>query len=264
MSRLENCARNVKSWTTCNNLLLNDTKTEIVHMSSRFVKDTPSISSLTIGQSEVSVVKEARNLGVVMDNHMTLTTHVNNVCRSACHAIHKIGLIRKFIDRSTAERLVHAFVTSRLDANNSLLYGLPASTLAKLQRVQNSAIRLVTCAKKDCNITSLRRELHWLPIKDRIIFKLLLLTYKSLHGMAPSYIAELIKIHVPKRTLRSNSKLLLIVPPSREVSTAYYGERAFSVAAPILWNKLPAHIQNADSLATFKRLLKTYLFDNPF
>ncbi|XP_072041505.1 uncharacterized protein [Amphiura filiformis] len=178
---------------------------------------------------------------------MTLTTHVKNVCRSACHAIHKIGLIRKYIDRSTAERLVHAFVTSRLDANNSLLYGLPASTLAKLQRVQNCAIRLVTCAKKDCNITSLRRELHWLPIKDSLVFKLLLLTYKSLHGMAPSYISDLIKVHVPQRSLRSNSKLLLNVPPSREVSTAYYGERAFSVAAPTLWNKLPARIQKAAS-----------------
>ena len=262
VEKIEECVRDIKHWTAANRLLLNDSKTEVVHMTSRFSKDISSIPSLTIGQSKVNIVDEARNLGVVMDKHMTLTTHVNNVCRSAYFAIHKIGQIRKFIDRKTAETLTHAFVTSRLDANNSLLYGLPATTLAKLQRVQNSALRLVTGAKKDCNITSLRRELHWLSIKDRIIFKLLLVTFKAIHGMAPSYICELITIYVPKRTLRSSSQLLLSLPPRREVSTLYYGNRAFSVAAPTLWNKLPAEVRNANTLATFKRLLKTHLFNN--
>ena len=262
IKKIEECVREVKNWTSANRLLLNDTKTEVVHMTSRFSKDTSSIPSLTIGQSEVNVVDEARNLGVVMDKNMSLTTHVNNLCRSAYLAIYKIGQIRKFIDRTTAERLVHAFVTSRLDANNSLLYGLPETTLAKLQRVQNSAIRLVTGAKMDCNIDLLRRELHWLPIKDRIIFKLLLITFKVLHGMAPSYLSDLLTIYVPKRTLRSSSQLLLALPSRREVSTSYYGNRAFSVAAPTLWNKLPAEVRDANNITTFKRLLKTHIFNN--
>ena len=90
---------------------------------------------------------------------MSLTTHVNKMCRSAYLTLHKIGLIRKYIDNITAQRLVHAFVISRLDANNILLYGLPDCTLAKLQRVQNSALWLVTRAKhakRDCDSDSLR------------------------------------------------------------------------------------------------------------
>jgi hypothetical protein len=198
-----------------------------------------------------------------MDKFMTLSTHVNNVCRSASYAISKIGKIRRFIDQATAERLVHAFVTSRLDSNNSLLYGLPGTAIAKLQRVQNSAMRLVTCVKRDQNIDAVRRGLHWLPVRDRIVFKLLLITYKIRLGLAPEYLAELVNDYIPTRTLRSTSQGLLESPSSREVATAYYGKRAFSVAAPSLWNSLPLAIRNANSVNSFKRQLKTHLFNNP-
>ena len=176
LTKLEDCVRDVKAWTVANKLLLNDTKTEVVHLTSRFLRQLNPIASLTIGLSEVDVADEARNLGIVMDKHMTLSTHINNICRSASYAIHKIGQIRRFIDQPTTERLVHAFVTSRLDSNNSLLYGLPGTAIAKLQRIQNSAVRLVTCVKRDQDIDVVRRDLHWLPIRDRIVFKLLLIT----------------------------------------------------------------------------------------
>ena len=185
---------------------------------------------------------------------MTLSSHINNVCRSACLAISKIGQIRKYLDRKMTERLVHAFVTSRLDANNSLLYGLPNSAISKLQRVQNSAVRLVIGAK-GCNVNRVRRdELHWLSIKDRITFKILLLTYKSLHGLAPPYITDLLTVYKPSRSLRSSSQIQLI--PPRNISNVYYGERAFSTSAPKLWNTLPRDIRNA----IFKKQLKTHLF----
>ena len=109
--QMENCICDVKTWTAKNRLLLNDAKTEVVHILSRFKTESSSISSITVGQAHVNVVDEARNLGIVMDKHMTLTTHVNNICRSACLAIHKVGQIRKYIDRQTTERLVNAFVT---------------------------------------------------------------------------------------------------------------------------------------------------------
>ena len=112
IKKIEECVLEVKNWTATNHLLLNDTKTEVVHMTSRFSKDNSSILSLKIRQSEVHVVDEVCNLGVVMDKNMTLTTHVNNLCRSAYLTVHKIGQIRKFIDTATAKRLVHAFVTS--------------------------------------------------------------------------------------------------------------------------------------------------------
>ena len=173
-----------------------------------------------------------------------------------------IGRIRKYIDRSTAEKLVHAFVTSRLDANNGLLYGLPSSAISKLQRVQNSAVRVVLGVKGNgVDVNSLwRNELHWLPIKDRIVFKILMLTYKCLYGLAPSYLADLLTTYQPNRSLRSATQFLL--DPPRHIATSYYGERAFSTSAPKLWNALPQSIKNATSLTIFKKCLKTHLFNN--
>ena len=189
---IEECVRDVKNWTATNRLLLNDTKTKVAHMTSCFSKDVTPIQFVTIRQSAVDDDDEARNPGVVADKNILLTTHVNNLCRSAYLTLHKIGLIHKYIDNITAERLVHVFVISCLDANNSLLYGLPDCTLAKLQRLQNSVLCSVTRARRDCDIDSLCRELHWLLIEDRIIYKLLLITFKAIHGLTPSYLMDLL------------------------------------------------------------------------
>ncbi|PIK47486.1 hypothetical protein BSL78_15657 [Apostichopus japonicus] len=215
--------------------MLNDTKTEVLHFSSRFIKNPSPISAIQVGDTEVGVAPEARNLGALIDRHMSLIqSHVNKLCRSASLGISKIGRIRKYIDRPTAERLVHVFVTSHLDANNSLLYGLPNSAIAKLQRVQNGAARVVLgVSGRDVHLNALRKnELHWLPVKDRIVYKILLLTYKSLNGLSPAYIRNLLAAYTPGRSLRSALQALLVVP--KTVSTKNYGDRAFSVAAPKL------------------------------
>ena len=118
LQKLETCIRGIKAWTAENKLLLNDAKTEVLHISSRLLKELNPIPSVCVGQEDVVPSTQVRNLGAIMDQHMTSASHVNRVCQSASLAIAKIGSIRKYIDRTTAERLVHAFVTSRLDANN--------------------------------------------------------------------------------------------------------------------------------------------------
>ena len=168
-----------------------------------------------------------------------------------------------FLSFPTTVRLVHAFITSRLDSNNSLLYGLPKSSVAKLQRVQNCAIRLIACVKRHESIEKARRDLHWLPVRERIVFKILLIVFKIKNGLAPEYLKDLLINYNPARSLRSSNKCLLHAPSSREVSTISYGNRAFSVAAPHLWNQIPLSIRTADTVNSFKRLLKTYLFYNP-
>ena len=173
LQKLETCIRGIKAWTAENKLLLNDAKTEVLHISSLFLKELNPIPSVCAGQEDVVPSTQIRNLGAIMDQHMTSASHVNRVCQSASLAIAKIDSIRKYIDRTTSERLVHAFVTSRLDANNSLMYVIPNASIRKLQRVQNSAVRLVLGVKGyHANIDDLRRtKLHWLSVKDRIVFK---------------------------------------------------------------------------------------------
>ncbi|XP_071851496.1 uncharacterized protein [Apostichopus japonicus] len=129
----------------------------------------------------------------------------------------------------------------------SLLCGLPNSAIVKLQRVQNSAARVVLGVfGRDVNLNALRKnEFHWLPVKDRIVFKFLMLTYKSLNVLSPAYIRDLLAAYTPGRSLRSASQALLVVP--KTVSTKNYGDRAFSVAAPKLWNDLPHDIKTAKS-----------------
>ena len=126
-----------------------------------------------------------------------------------------------------------------------------------LQAVQNCAACLVSCKPRYACATPILRELHWLPVENRIIFKILLLVYKSLNNLAPAYINSFLKNYKPSRNLRSLDQCLLTVPRSNQRN---YGDRAFSVAAPKLWNALPLDIRNSGSITLFKCKLKTFLF----
>ena len=189
-----------------------------------------------------------------------MSDHVKKVCQSSYHQIRNISSIRILLSNDTAAILVHAFITSRLDHGNSLLYGISGHLLDKLQRTQNAAARVLTRSHKYDHITSTLVKLHWLPIRKRIEFKILLLTWKALNGLAPSYIKQLLTPYSPSRTLRSSSKFLLCTP--KTFST--YGDRAFSSSAPKLWNSLPYDIRCTNSLSGFKSTLKTYLFKSSY
>ena len=131
-----------------------------------------------------------------------MTKHVNNICKSAFLAIRNIGRIRRYFDRENCERLFHAFVTSKLDSCNSLLVGLPNCEIEKVQRVQpNCTARLIMGTERGKNITPVLYRLHWLPIRCRIDFKILLMTYKALNCQAPSYITELLTLYKPNPSL---------------------------------------------------------------
>ena len=245
---------------TLNKLKLNKDKTEFLLLSSKHNPQC-SLPVLHFGNDLIQPSSQARNIGVIFDSTISMIPHVKNICKTSFYHLRNIAKIRKFISFKTTEMLVHAFVTSKLDHCNSLLYGLPKNLLNKLQSVHNAAARLITLSRKHHHITPVLINLHWLPIEERIKYKILLLTFKSLYGLTPSYVNEMISKYKPSRNLRSSSELLLASIPYRLKS---YGFRSFSVASPELWNSLPSSIRSITSLSSFKTELKTYLFKLAF
>ena len=187
-----------------------------------------------MGDATVEPKSSARNIGAIFDDTMSFEEHVNDLYKTAFYHIRNIS---PCLGIDSTKTLVHVLVMSRLDHCNSLLYGLPDYLIQRLQYVMNAAAKVITCKQKLDHITPLLIELHWLPVRQRIIFKILLYTLKALHGAAPTYLTELISPYVPRRALRSADQLLLEQPTHKLKLT---GLRAFSVFGSRFYLRLKA------------------------
>ena len=244
----------IKSWMSANFLQLNDAKCEVLLLNTP--QDTTLINN-NLGPLLINSQPTVRNLGVVLDPNLSLESHVRKVVQTSFYHLRNIVKIKSFLSTPDLTKVIHAFIHSRLDYCNALYSCLSKKLIHRLQLVQNAAARLLTGSRKFDHITPILASLHWLPISYRIDFKIALITYKALSGLAPSYISDLIDRYVPPRALRSSAKGLLTVPTCNYVSR---GKRAFAFRAPTLWNALPEEIRLANSLARFKTLLKTHLY----
>ena len=179
---------------------------------------------------------------------------IHKTCKSGFFHLYNIRRIRKYLSQESARTLVRAFIIGRIDYCNSLLFGLPSVHLLKLQRLQNTAARLISNVPRYSHITPVLCSLHWLPVKFRIDFKILLFTFKAIYSYAPSYLMDLIAIkEQPRYNLRSASGLILKYPSLKLKKTL--GDRAFSSAALNLWNNLPL----TSVLRTILNVLNLYL-----
>jgi len=161
---------------------------------------------------------------------------------------------------AAANTAVQAFICCRIDYCNSMLYGVSDGLLRKVQSIQNAAARLVTGARRRDHITPVLRQLHWLPVRQRVEYKVACLVYQSLAGQAPPYIADDIQLAADsdRRQLRSAAARTCIVPRTHN----NFGDRSFTAAGPCVWNRLPVHLRQDTNYARFKRQLKTFLFVN--
>ena len=210
-SKLEACVKHIDSWMVLNRLKLNQDKTELLLISSRY-RQSLALTHLQVGEEKICPSESVRNLGVHFDQHARMHVHMKKVCQTSLYHLRNISKIRKYLSQETTEILIHAYITSKLDNCNSLLYGLPTYMINKLQIIQNAAARILTFTKKTNHITPILCKLHWLPVQYRIVFKILLLVYKGLNGLAPTYISELLHYRTSSRLLRSASQRLLSIP----------------------------------------------------
>ena len=237
---ITDCCQSVKSWMNANMLKLNEDKTESILMGPKWRRDKINCTSLRIGNSDISLSSSVKDLGVILDNDLSMESNVNHTAKICYMHIHNISKIRKFISKDATITLVRSLVLSRLDYCNALLVGSPNTLINKLQRVQNAAARIVAMSHKREHVTPILRDLKWLPVQQRIMYKISCLTFQCLQGNAPEYLQERLVPYIPPRTLRSQVSNLLRIP--RTTSMAY-GERSFSYAAAVQWNHLPERLR---------------------
>ncbi len=233
------CIDEINSWMCQNFLQLNKEKTEVIAFGN---KDEVLKVNAYLDSRGQTTKNQVRNLGVILETDLSFSSHVKAVTKSAYYHLKNIARIRW------------------MDYCNGLLTGLPKKTIRQLQLIQNAAARILTRTRKSEHITPVLRSLHWLPVTFRIDFKVLLLVYKSLNGLGPKYIADMLTEYKHNRPLRSLGSSQLEIP---RVHTKQ-GESTFSYYSARSWNQLSEEIRCAKTLATFKSRLKTHLFSCAF
>ena len=261
-NQFEHCLDDIRNWMAANSLKLNDEKSELLLLGTQRNLSKLTRDSIKIGDSVICKSNTVRNIGAMFDPQLNMKCQVTLTSKSAWHRLYQIGKIRQYLTQDQTKSAIHAYVTSKIDQNNSLLIGTPDILTNKLQKVQNAAAKIIYKSKKFDHCTNLLKELHWLPISHRITFKILLICFKTLNNEGPAYLRNLLHISKPARTLRSSSDSLLLVIPKSKLKTC--GDRCFSIIAPRLWNGLPLSIRQSTSTEAFKRLLKTFLFTSAY
>ena len=184
-----------------NKLKLNNDKTELLVIQAPH-RPLPPLQSIYSGTELIESTRSAKNIGVWFDDTMSMSKQVNTICKKAFYHLRNIASIKKFLSHQHCEILIHAFVTTSLDYCNSLLNGLPQYQIKKLQYAQNAAARLLSCTGKHEHITPILKELHCLPVNERIDFGILVLTFKAINGTAPRYLCDILTPYQPNKLLR--------------------------------------------------------------
>lgn len=264
-SKINSIMSDIKLWMNERKLKLNEGKTEVILICGPVNTDFLSQSNNLNFINDTSPSKTVRDLGLVFDSKLSFKSHFNSIIKTCNYQLRRLSSIVKYLDKHCATTLIHAFITSRVDYCNSLFVNLPKKDLTRLQTILNRAARLIFNLAPFTSTSSYLYDLHWLPIKARIEFKLCLFVYKALKFNQPIYIKELLTPY----TSQSNFSLraaddphLLIVPRLTRYSS--FASRAFSYVGPWLFNKLPRNLKDAGSTQTFKKLLKTHLFKKSY
>jgi len=274
------CANDVGIWFMLNDLEVNASKSEVTEIGTEFQrKKYAPQSSYTIAGANITPVDSVKIVGVTIDKNLSFEKHISGICSSCAMQTKALRHIRPFLDIQTANTIACSTILSRLDYCNSILSGISSHNIARLQRAQNNAVKVVCAASRHVSSKSLLLKLHWLPVQQRIHFKVALLTFKTLEYNTPSYLRSLLSVYEPTRSLRSSGQNQLTV--STDFNKTVLACRAFQNYAPKLWNSLPKSLRaqanisknqlvnnptsnSITSINMFKRGLKTVLFHQAF
>ena len=256
---LEECISKVKEWMNHNRLKMNGEKTEFTLYGSRQQLKKSVTNNINVTGEVVDRTDCIKYLGVWLDDTLSLKHHITQKCKTAMWNFQGLKAIHPFLTTEAFHTVVRGIVCAHLDYANAVFAGLPDCEISKLQKVQNIAAKFVLNRTWYDSPKEARYELRWLPIRAWIQHKVLSLTYKSLNGIAPQYLQDLITVcPVSRPGLRSEQAFQqLVIPFTRRKTLA---NRAFRCIAPRWWNQLPTGIKKSQNIDCFKAKLKTHLF----
>ena len=194
--------------------------------------------SITLGSHNIHFSDSARNLGFILDSKLSMKKHVIKIFQTAYFELKRISSIRRFLSTEDATKtFVTSYILSRLDYCNCLLMGTPNSVIQPLQKIQNFAARL---APRHHHSTPLLEKLHWLPISERMKYKVACMCFSAISGSGPAYLSELLHVYTPYCTLRSSSD-----------KRKTHGFLTFSCFGPHIWNSFPQDLRHCSTLSSF-------------
>ena len=257
MSHVDACFKDIKRWMAANYLQLNGSKTEFLEIG----RYETNVQSLTLDSITLEPCKSAKNLGFMFDHLLLLNDQVNSVSQSCHNNLRNLRRIGSKLSFDLKVQLVHSMVHSVIDYCNGAYGGLSEANIKKLQKLQYAGVRFIFGLKKFCHehMSPYMKKLHFLPVKQRIDYKICLLIFKCLNNIAPRYLSDMVKLRNPKRqSLRLDDDFYrLQVPPKPQL---HQTEGAFYFCGPQIWNKLPYELRCLSDLDTFKKRLKTHFF----
>ena len=249
---IQDCMEVIGKWMNSHFLKLNQDKTMILVVIPPALRKEIVIKGVFLNSECIRFVESAKNLGFVLDSCLTFEPQVKKVVQGCFLMIRKLYSVKQFFTIDQLKQLVCSKVLSIIDYCNVLYYGISAPTMKKLQHVQNSAARLIIGKGGQSSLDDFFLESHWLKVRERILYKIILMVHKCIQLKAPQSLSGLLRFGDSGRTMKLQEL---------RVSTKL-GSRAFSHVGPKLWNCLPAHIRNEHDTDIFKKILKSYLLIN--
>ena len=256
---IEQDLHRVAKWCSLNDILINPTKTKLLLVGTRQMTNTlPTDFKLDFVGKQITPSSSGKDLGVVIDSHLTYDDHIDSIVSSCMGKLCQISRVKDSFDKDTLCLMVSSLVMSKLFYCSSVWSNTSSKNVKKLQAVQNFACRIVSNTRKFDHITPAMEELEWLPIKDLLLYRDTIMTYKCIHGMAPHYLTSKFcnRASIHGRKTRNCDQLQI------PLYTSAAGQRSFKFRGAKIWNSLDTDLKEHKSLKHFKLALKSRLFSN--
>ena len=259
-TKLQVSATNFKSWCLQHKMFVHLAKTSFMNIGTRQNLLNIDNINIIIDNENISGVENQKLLGIIIDKTLSWDKQIDSVCLNISRRITLLKILSKYVDESSLKQYYNAYILPIFDYGCMIWGQCSTYNMNRLLKLQKRAARIILQADFMTPSKQMFQKLGWLTFAKRVQYHTCVMVFKSLNGLAPEYLTNLLtrQSETHSRNLRSNDKYMLKIPFAR---TAYY-EKSFSVTGPRLWNSLPLQIRQSTGLNSFTKLLKVYLLNN--